>query len=111
MTRRHDPSPGDARSPFSDVGGPEGKHAQTHDLRAEELSNAKGPAPGGEDFAADIAPATPDEATGDTPTRAGPPPATSGSTSGWTTSTETSWRSWRCWRSGPVCTRGAPTST
>ena len=62
--RRHDPSPGDAREPFSDVGGPEGKHAQTHDLRREELSNAKGPAPEGEDFAADIAPAAPDDATG-----------------------------------------------
>ena len=62
--RRHDPSPGDARKPFSDVGGPQGKHAQTHDLRREELSNAKGPAPEGEDFAADIAPAAPDDGTG-----------------------------------------------
>jgi hypothetical protein len=62
--RRHDPSPGDARKPFSDVGGPEAKHAQTHDLRREELSNAKGPTPEGEDFAADIAPATPDDGTG-----------------------------------------------
>ena len=62
--RRHDPSPGDAREPFSDLGGPEGKHAQTHDLRREELSNAKGPEPEGEDFAADIAPAAPEEGAG-----------------------------------------------
>jgi hypothetical protein len=62
--RRHDPSPGDARKPFSDMGGPEGKHAQTHDLRREELSNAKGPEPEGEDFGADIAPAAPDEGAG-----------------------------------------------
>jgi hypothetical protein len=62
--RRHDSSPGDARKPFSDAGGPEGKHAQTHDLRREELSNAKRPAPEGEDFTADIAPAAPDDGTG-----------------------------------------------
>ena len=53
MPRRHDPSPGDARQPFSDQGGPAGKHAQTHDLRREALSNAKGPTPEGEDFPAD----------------------------------------------------------
>jgi hypothetical protein len=62
--RRHDPSPGDAREPFSNEGGPAGKHAQTHDLRREELSNAKGPEPEGEDFSADIAPAAPDDGTG-----------------------------------------------
>jgi hypothetical protein len=62
--RRHDPSPGDARKPFSDVGGPEGRHAQTHDLRREELSNAKRPEPEAEDFGADIAPAAPDDGTG-----------------------------------------------
>ena len=62
--RRHDPSPGDAREPFSNEGGPAGKHAQTHDLRRQELSNAKGPEPEGEDFSADIAPAAPDDGAG-----------------------------------------------
>jgi len=59
MSRRHDPSPGDAREPFSDQGGPAGKHARTHDLRREALSNAKGPGPEGEDYSADLAPSTP----------------------------------------------------
>src|SRR5215204_4317050 len=36
-----------------------------------------------------------------TPTRAGQPPATRGSMSGWTTWTAPSWPSWRCWRPGP----------
>jgi hypothetical protein len=61
MSRRHDPSPGDAREPFSDQGGPAGKHARTHDLRREALSNAKGPGPeeAAEDFSADLAPSPP----------------------------------------------------
>lgn len=56
MPRRgqHDQSPGDGRKPFSDQGGPEGRHAQTHDVRREELTNPKGPEPEGEDFAADL---------------------------------------------------------
>ena len=53
---QHDQSPGDGRKPFSDRGGPEGKHAETHDVRREALTNPKGPEPPGEDFAADIAP-------------------------------------------------------
>jgi hypothetical protein len=64
MPRRHDPSPGDARQPFSDQGGPAGKHAQTHDLRREALSNAKGPTPEGEDFPADLAPGPPADGPG-----------------------------------------------
>lgn len=58
MPRRgqHDQSPGDGRKPFSDQGGPAGRHAQTHDVRREELTNPVGPEPEGEDFAADIAP-------------------------------------------------------
>jgi hypothetical protein len=56
---QHDPSPGDARAPFSDQGGPEGRHAQTHDVRREEITNPTGPAPRTEDtIAADIAPDT-----------------------------------------------------
>lgn len=60
MPRRgqHDQSPGDARKPFSDDGGPAGRHAETHDVRREALTNPTGPAPEGEDFAVDIAPDT-----------------------------------------------------
>ncbi len=56
MPRRgqHDQSPGDARQPFSDRGGPAGKHAETHDVDAEERSNAKGPDTEVEDFEADL---------------------------------------------------------
>lgn len=55
MPRRHDESPGDARKPFSDEGGPQGKHASTHDTRREEATRPKG-GTGGEDdeFAADL---------------------------------------------------------
>jgi hypothetical protein len=37
-----DHSPGDRREPYSDQGGPAGRHAQTHDVRREELTNPKG---------------------------------------------------------------------
>ncbi len=65
MPRRgqHDQSPGDARKPFSDQGGPEGRHAETHDVAAEEASRPKAGEPE-EDFSADLAPATPPEALG-----------------------------------------------
>jgi len=55
MPRRgqHDQSPGDARKPFSDQGGPEGRHAQTHDVGREEASRPKGPQPE-EDFSQDL---------------------------------------------------------
>ena len=57
--RRHDDySPGDARKRYSDRGGPAGKHAETHDVRREALTNPKGPQPKGEEFTADIAPDT-----------------------------------------------------
>lgn len=55
---QHDQSPGDGRKPFSDRGGPEGKHAETHDVRREELTNPKGPQSRDESFDADIAPDT-----------------------------------------------------
>ncbi len=60
MPRRgqHDQSPGDARKPFSDIGGPEGRHAQTHDVVREEATRPKG-APEEDDFAADLAPSAP----------------------------------------------------
>ncbi len=56
---QHDKSPGDDRKPYSDQGGPAGRHAQTHDVRREALTNPKGPDRGPDEFADDIAPATP----------------------------------------------------
>ncbi|MEJ7666359.1 MAG: hypothetical protein WKG07_46030 [Hymenobacter sp.] len=43
MPRRgqHDQSPWRRRKPFSDQGGPEGRHAQTHDVEREEASRPK----------------------------------------------------------------------
>ncbi|MGI9034201.1 MAG: hypothetical protein ACR2HY_11135 [Acidimicrobiales bacterium] len=60
MPRRgqHDQSPGDARKPFSDVGGPQGHHAETHDVEREEATRPKGAEPE-EDFSADLAPPSP----------------------------------------------------
>lgn len=55
-----DHSAGDARKPYSDRGGPQGRHAETHDVRREELTNPSGPEPVDESFAEDIAPSTPD---------------------------------------------------
>ena len=56
---QHDKSPGDDRKPYSDQGGPAGRHAQTHDVRREALTNPKGLDRGPDEFADDIAPATP----------------------------------------------------
>jgi hypothetical protein len=55
-----DHSPGDARKPYSDRGGPEGRHAETHDVRREELTNPTGPDKDVETFD-EITPSTPDE--------------------------------------------------
>lgn len=55
-----DHSPGDRRNPYSDRGGPEGRHAETHDVRREALTNPTGPEPVDESFAEDLAPETPD---------------------------------------------------
>src|SRR3712207_5336210 len=55
---QHDKSPGDDRQPYSDQGGPAGRHAQTHDVRRELLTNPKGPDRGPDEFADDIAPDT-----------------------------------------------------
>ena len=38
-----DHSPGDRRHPYSDRGGPEERHAETHDVRREDLTNPVGP--------------------------------------------------------------------
>ena len=51
----HDHSPGDERAPYSDEGGPAGRHARTHDVRREEFTNPKGPEPANEEFALDLA--------------------------------------------------------
>ncbi len=51
----HDHSPGDERSPYSDEGGPAGRHARTHDVRREELTNPSGPEPEDEEFSLDLA--------------------------------------------------------
>jgi hypothetical protein len=56
---QHDDSPGDARKRFSDVGGPAGKHAQSHDVRAEALTNPEGIEHPEAEFAGDLAPETP----------------------------------------------------
>lgn len=53
---QRDDSPGDDRKPFSDIGGPAGKHAQTHDVRREQLANPKGPDRSDEEFVADLQP-------------------------------------------------------
>lgn len=55
--RSSDNSPGDGRQPFSDIGGKEAHHAQTHDVRQEELTNAQ-PMARADEFAEDIAPST-----------------------------------------------------
>jgi hypothetical protein len=53
-----DHSPGDGRQPYSDRGGAAARHAETHDVRREELTNPKGPVPVDESFAAQLAPDT-----------------------------------------------------
>lgn len=55
--RNSDNSPGDGRQPYSDIGGKEARHAQTHDVRREELTNAQ-PMERIDEFAEDIAPST-----------------------------------------------------
>lgn len=52
-----DHSPADRRQPYSDRGGPAGRHAETHDVRREAHTNPKGPPPEDPSFAAQLAPA------------------------------------------------------
>lgn len=54
-----DYSPGDARKPYSDIGGPEARHAQTHDVERERATNPKGPDPVDESFDEQLAEQTP----------------------------------------------------
>jgi hypothetical protein len=51
-----DQSPGDRRQPYSNRGGPEGRHAETHDVRREAHTNPKGPEPEDPTFAEQLAP-------------------------------------------------------
>lgn len=51
-----DHSAGDRRQPYSDRGGPEGRHAETHDVRREELTNPVGPQADDPSFAEQLAP-------------------------------------------------------
>jgi len=51
-----DYSPGDRRQPYSDRGGPEGRHSETHDVRREELTNPVGPQTEDPSFAEQLAP-------------------------------------------------------
>jgi hypothetical protein len=53
MPRADDRSTGDARQPYSDQDGPQGRHAQTHDIRREEATRSKAQ-PHYEDFAEDL---------------------------------------------------------
>lgn len=55
-----DQSPGDRRQPYSDIGGPQERHAQTHDVRQEELTNPKGPEPVDTSFQEDLEGDAPD---------------------------------------------------
>ena len=51
-----DNSPGDGRKKYSDIGGPEVRHAETHDVRREQLTNPTGPAPYDPTFDEQLAP-------------------------------------------------------
>ncbi len=59
MPRTDDRSPGDGRQAYSDIGGVEARHAQTHDVRREQLTNPTGPDRSAEEFAEDLVPAAP----------------------------------------------------
>ena len=51
-----DHSPGDRRQPYSDRGGSEGRHAETHNVRREKLTNPVGPQVDDPSFAEQLAP-------------------------------------------------------
>ncbi len=54
MSKSDDHSTGDEREPYSDQGGPEGKHASTHDVRREEATNSKPKVEEPDEFANDL---------------------------------------------------------
>jgi hypothetical protein len=55
MAKSDDCSTGDGREPYSDIGGPEGKHAQTHDVRREDATNSAPEVDELDEFANDLA--------------------------------------------------------
>jgi hypothetical protein len=55
MARNDDHSAGDGREPYSDQGGTEGRHAQTHDVKAEAASNSAPKTDEVDEFANDLA--------------------------------------------------------
>ena len=61
-----DHSPGDRRQPYSDQGGPEARHAETHDVRREALTNPVGPQTDDPSFAQQLAPSEPSPTGGHT---------------------------------------------
>ena len=54
MPRNDDHSTGDARQPYSEQGGPEGRHAQTHDVRREKATRSKPHNQDQDEFADDL---------------------------------------------------------
>lgn len=55
MAKSDDHSTGDGRAPYSDQGGTEGRHAQTHDVKAEAASNSAPQVDEVDEFANDLA--------------------------------------------------------
>lgn len=55
MAKSDDHSTGDDRKPYSDIGGPEAKHAQTHDVDQEEATNSAPKVDEPDEFANDLA--------------------------------------------------------
>lgn len=55
MAKSDDHSTGDGRQPYSDQGGVEGRHAQTHDVEAEAASNSAPKVEEADEFANDLA--------------------------------------------------------
>ncbi len=49
-----DHSTGDDRRPYSDQGGPEGRHAQTHDVAREQATNSSPKVDEPDEFANDL---------------------------------------------------------
>jgi hypothetical protein len=67
-----DHSPGDARKPYSDIGGPEERHAQTHDVARERHTNPKGPEPEDPTFDEQLRDQTPERIRQDAATQVSP---------------------------------------
>ncbi|MET3805080.1 hypothetical protein ABIB25_002080 [Nakamurella sp. UYEF19] len=55
MAKSDDHSTGDDREPYSDQGGTEGRHAQTHDVEREAASNSAPQVEEVDEFANDLA--------------------------------------------------------